>query len=344
MYTIYDNRTGMTPSVNRAPRRLAATKKRYRRRLLMSLLLCLPVLCMFAGVSHAETNKETSRSLASLLRFGWPVPGKAKFKVTRLKRGNTGVVEYDMSIAAIPGSKDIEISFDNAKVLQINGIDTTSAAAQEKLLSVTAIANAMPSFRVSREGRLIGVVDLDGMLKKVLSSDVYKAHPEVRARVEALIKTPRMQETLQSKVGDYWRFWVGQWLDVDLEPGAKAEFTRDTPAFGVAIPQAVVIEHLGESSSPGGKQQVHLRLVARADEARMATALKQVMRTVADQQNKEIESLERAERTVTIDLHTDPRSLKPSRVVVEAVTRLHVKGQAAKEALERQDYEFTWFD
>lgn len=219
---------------------------------------------------------------------------------------------------SIPGTRQYRVNFSDVRVLEVNGNDLSSPAAQRAMpASVKAVAAAMPSLVVGGNGKVREVLGL----KKILDA-VIEAQPEDPPRVtheglRAALFAPQMQRVIRGKAFADWALWVAIWSGLDIQPGTRSEFTSVTESFGSKVPASGYFAHRGDA--PGRLGLVRLRMQLVADGPGFRGVLFQTLAALAaragqPQTSFTADRIEHAERREIVELVTDAKTLLPYEV------------------------------
>lgn len=305
------------------------------------------LICLCATDLYAA-NDTTAQD--ATLTFSWPVPGKVRVTETALKKGRTAVFQYDLITKPVANSRDIEVSYRRFEFVSIQGLDLNSAEIRQKLAPTLAIMSALPSFRINPKGELLEVIGFEEMLQRVLDTSLLAGNidAKVRNKVISMLSEPTTIATLKEKTANYWDAWVGAWIGLPNKPGAVYNLGGEYTAFGANVPYAAQIKQLKTkgSSKPG---KVSFRLTSQADGDAMKNAVAGLMhKTITGKSSSrntfDLSMIQFADRTTTIGIVTDARTLRPELVLTESIVKIKMQGEDPQEQLERRKYEFDWLN
>lgn len=273
------------------------------------------------------------------LHFAWPVPGRAGVTARAEKNGHTSTLHYFLVLTRGRVGGEIEVRFEDFTVLDIDGQDLTSPQFRgiaEQLRMFTAV---IPTMVISPEGDYTGVRGLDEMNDKILSSNlIEQKDPKKAAATARLMRSPESKAQAESKCGDCWNSWVGQWKGLGFVPGETGTAEEHVRLPGGAFASTpVVFEHHG--SAPGEPRLARLSKVAVLEGEAAGAAVIDFMKGIGEGDGLVIEKMRRETRSST---DTDPRTLMPRRVRVEVLLEMKVKDHPVANIRQVDEYEFDW--
>ncbi|MDI1444330.1 hypothetical protein [Polyangium sp. 6x1] len=273
--------------------------------------------------------------------FGWKVPCRVPVEQLSDKKGTTARLRYMLSVK--PGADgNLDLTFSDFQFLELNGQDITGPELQKQLAPALAMTSAMPSLIVSREGEYLGVRGLDEMIERILAMPSFNKDPKIAPKVAAMMRSPAIKASLEAKMGDYWNGWVGAWNGLSLAPGASREDDDSIEVGDEEIPTRVRVENHGPVD--GAKKLVRLSLVSTMSgtsaSAGLAAFTRSLMRGAGTDLSKNL-NVERVNRVITLDVETDPATLRPRRARYVMELEMMVNGQMSA-SRETREERFDW--
>jgi hypothetical protein len=284
---------------------------------------------------------------AEPLKLDWPAPAKARIVVEDNKATRETTTEMRLLVTSLEDGAKWRLDFPEVKLLEINGNDVTSP---EELAHVPAnfriMTEAMPSFVVDREARIVeipGVEEmLDTLIQEVPENPPQQTHDELRM---ALFE-PSVIDLVQAKADRFWHLWVGLWVDKEIAPEERLEFAAESDYVGITVPADGRFENLGEASGYPGASHLVFELTARGDALREAvhTSLVKAFEQAGQPLPEEItlESIKSAERRERIDLIADLATMRPYEVRALTSLTLDIGDDGPQAKVEEKVFRFDW--
>ncbi|WP_224248123.1 hypothetical protein [Hyalangium gracile] len=321
----------------------------------MRFVLPLVALLVTAGPALADDStrvapkeptgappKAAAPEAGPALRFAWPSPSRVKVTERILKKGKRSVVSYDAVLSARSGG-GYEVKIDKFQFLEMEGRDLTQGPLPPELKAAAAIASALPTLVISADGEVSDVVGMEEVIERTTA--LVPEEKGMRDQVRRTLSQPAMMQMMKQRVGDFWSTWVGAWVGADLAAGEKRTGTVPMQLPSGSVDSQVTMHHRG--SDPAYKGSVHLEVetVLEGEPFRKAMAglvSQMIQSSAAKDQAPDIDKmLKSARRVSTVEVVTDPATLRPYRARMAQVTKLLMEGQEREEREERE-YSFAW--
>jgi hypothetical protein len=212
-----------------------------------------------------------------------------------------------------------------------------------------ALTAAMPGYKVDSSGMLVGIVGLNNMVKRLGNMGLLNKNmdQEKRAGVSAMLKNPQMLQTMETKVASNWHSWVGLLVDFPKEDevGARYKLKTESLAFGQTIPFDLTYERMAVTDL-AHKGLIRMMIEFKADNAAVVEAVGSFVKNMmvqSGQPQQEIDKMviESAEQLTVVEILTDPLTLRPIMVKVEALMDMQLKGESANRQIEEHQCDFT---
>ncbi|MCB1744043.1 MAG: hypothetical protein KDK91_26960 [Gammaproteobacteria bacterium] len=282
------------------------------------------------------------------MRFAWPVPGQARVFEEGFKNGRHYRARFRLHTASLGANDDIEVRFAGFELIDIEGMDIREARVLEQLAPQIAMMSALPRFRVARSGELIAVEGIEEILRGLLDNELFRnlGDPAVRQRVEALMFAPTTLATIEASSASYWNAWVGFWLRLPPRVDGITSWRSENVAFGQKIPFDIVLEPLAvPAGSAPGRVRYRMRSIADGDAIKQALGrFLEKMSSVSGGSSSANPTtlIESVAQSSMVEIVTDPRTLQPDRVEVQALSLIKLAGQPARQTEQRNIYSFQW--
>jgi hypothetical protein len=304
---------------------------------LLAVLLCLAPLALAAAAAPPEAP-------AAELRFAWPAGSRATVTERVLKRGKRAVTRYDATLRARAGG-GYELKLDGFRFLEIEGRDVSKGPIPEELKAATAMNGALPTLVLSADGRVTDITGFEEAMRLAL-----QAVPEEkgqREQVRAALAQPAMAQMMKQRAGEFWNAWAGAWVGMDLKAGEERSATVPMQLATGPVDSAVTVRHLGADAAGAGAVRLELKTVLEGEPFRKAMAgmLGQMVRSAPAKGSgtpPDFDAqLKSARKVSTLDVVTDPTTLRPYRASTTEVTQLAIQGEPREERVEHE-YTFAW--
>jgi hypothetical protein len=282
------------------------------------------------------------------LTFDWPAPVTIGVSQHSTKNSRTAHLRYELTTERQAGDQSLVVRLHSFEFLELDGRPVTTPKAKATLAPVLAITALVPSFRVARDGRLLGIADFDldsivGQLRELTPQS-----RELQESLDQLQTSPEMRSQLRAKAADTWNTWVGFWRDLESAPapGEVTSVRRIVAVFGIDVERHALVRNLGPAD--GCPRCVRLRSESTLDGPEFSAAMANMLRKFAGQSTGRpdleafLTSIRSVSRRDVLDAVTDPSTLRPASVTTESTMRLVADGHPPADQIERITYEFAW--
>ncbi|RKH11819.1 hypothetical protein D7V97_10215 [Corallococcus sp. CA053C] len=272
-------------------------------------------------------------------KFAWPVPSRVGITERVVSERETVTLKYDAVLTARKAGTGFELHFENLQQVEPDGRKDT---ADTKALVATF---TKPTLVLSATGALTGLDEVDPALGRAVT--VLEPAPEARESLRSRWDTPLFQTLLRDRAEDTWNAWVQTWSGVALAPGQERTQTVRIRHPNGPLEQRSTLHHRGAVAGTPGAVRLewetaldgasYRQVIARSRELRCNTAL---VRNPSDPCAAEV--LESASNMTTVELVTEPDTLRPRSVRTERTEAFTVKGQPPVLRRETRTFDFEW--
>ena len=297
-------------------------------------ILFFSFVCNLPTIAHCQNVNDNK------LRFDWPVPGKAQVKEVVLKKGKTGITQYDLIINPINDDL-IEIKYGNFEFIEINGI-TITAKLRHELAPIIEWMKILPSFVVNNNGYLVEILGIDDMMKNYYKDSSEKEMKEM----ETLLKSKTFMNALYNKVADRWNQWVGCWSGMVVREYEKIQFESDIDVFGTSVKVPTTISHEGKDKNRN--ELIWLKANTEIQNINVLKTMANGIQKGISESGVSAESfpdmsnlLDDFSRKTVITTLTNPYTLQPHYVKSEMT--IYIKPKEGEEITQIENHEY-WFD
>lgn len=280
------------------------------------------------------------------LTFGWAQDSRVLITEEVVKKGNTTVQTYWITLAPRPDG-NITVSYSDFAFLSINGTEVTPEM-KGQLGALETMTGAIPDLVITPEGVMVGLEGMDAMITEVITflRDVEKTDPQVLASTEAMLRSPQMEQVLQGSAQTAWNSWAGDWVAMDLAPGETWEGEIESASPGKTQP--ITMTHHGEEAEFPGK--VHLSYTTTMDKDLAMPLLMPLIEQIAAAGGaKDEDGFTKlvAEADISIALNvrtiTDPATLRPVAAFTEKTVVMKLESAGVDQTqVESHAYRFAW--
>jgi hypothetical protein len=292
----------------------------------------------------AETPAAQAPASAPALRFAWPTPSRVTVTQRSLKKGKRAVLRYDAVLSARMGG-GYELKLDKIQFLELEGRDVSKGPLPPEVKTALAMASALPTVVISAEGEFVDVMGLDEVVEHIL-----KQTPNEKGRrdkIRAVFAQPAVAQAMKQKAGDFWQAWVGAWVGMDVAAGQERVAMVPLQMPLGSVDGTVTLRHRGPVTEHKGAVRLEMETVLEGEPFRkeMVNMLSQMVQAAGAQEGTEPPDfeamLQSARRVSTVEVVTDPATLRPYSARMVQVTQVQVEDQQ-NEQREEQEYRFTW--
>lgn len=268
-----------------------------------------------AGIQPVAPAELSGVPYIGPLKFQWPRDCLVPVREVVTKGGSTAEVAYGLSI--VGEGENLVVSFAGMTVSTVNGSPVTGDAADQATAGFL-----LPSFVVGPDGSVVEVRGMAALIAEFAARDpdfVAKYTPEEIAGLESLV------------IAKYWDSWVGFWASLGSVDEPRLEATSPSNSSGLSFDTTLVVESLGT----GADGQIRLRQVQTLDGENFLRALSAALPEI----NSDPTAAGR--RITTVDVTTDPLTLRSSSIVFTNDTQLTTNGQTQSD-LETRRWTIDW--
>lgn len=286
---------------------------------------------------------------SSDIKFKWPVPGSVAVQETILKKGKTAKVNYDISLQKDEQGKQLNLRYQNFKILELNGMDLSkeeNKIANQKVVDMmTAVESAMPTVVIEPDGTAKDIIGLDQTIDKTLELLPSKSAEDLKSLREFL-KSPQMENQIKQKSLEVWRLWVETWLNCAPAEGKEDSLDVEIPVGAATFISKVKVKNLGPSKEYPGCVKFAADGTFEGEEARKQFA-EMMMQLVSRVPQKEgmkpfsKDMVQEVSRSTHLEVVIDPKTAQPK--TASAHSDIHLKiDDKARDSVEQHDYVFDW--
>ena len=283
-------------------------------------------------------------ALASKFTFNWPVPSHFTVEEVVSAKGNT--VEY---------SYDFELNKTNdGFVLECNKVQLTSYNGQKLSeknqtdLEPIARMSQYPPLQIDSDGSFIEVLQGEAAVERA-QQGLEKTFPnlpnQTKVGLKAFYQNEAGKKALNQIYGNIWALWVEAWTDLDLKEGESMSTNLDlSTGEGEPLPTKETWTDAGWVK--GKTNLVCLKFKSITHGKDLVATIKPYTDAIATNASfKPADPLPSGisfERSVIMEIHTDPNTLQP-QYAREAMT-IRTKPPGEDEIIDTQThiYTFTW--
>jgi hypothetical protein len=262
--------------------------------------------------------------------FDWSPPCAVPVVERRHQKGHDTVVRYRLELRPL---RDGELAVDHVGfvALSVDGIDLSGPQHAREAAEFTKLAALYPSIVIDLEGNYLRAEGMLELLEQILMSEP----PEKRDEMREYMTAPGVLEPMAQKYAEPWLVAVSMWSGMTLAPGKSLVAYDGT------------IEHLGMDDG-----LAHLRYTSRLEGAALAAFMESTLRSMFDEIMARspdapfdfedfIAKLD-GFREATIEVITDPATLRPRRSKSEVRGELRFGEEPTPLPSERHELEFDW--
>lgn len=293
-----------------------------------------------ADKSAATSDDNVAKAPISFV-FAWKMPCRVPVEQIETKKGHTVRLRYMLSAKPGPeGNMDVDLG--DFEFLEMDGQDLTTPKMQAELAPALALTAAMPTMVVSPNGEYLRMRGLDALIDRVLG-DMGKGKGKQReAQIAATMRSPKMMQMMQAKMGDYWNAWVGAWTGLELAPRESREGDDVMEIGGVEIPMRLEYENHGPVKGTPGLYRLSLTSTMAGNSA--STGVLALMRSMVQNAGGELPADVKVDHLSIVnklEVETEPGTLYPHRARREKTTELVMAGER-KKRVEVREETFDW--
>ncbi|RKH62234.1 hypothetical protein [Corallococcus llansteffanensis] len=296
----------------------------------------LVVLALFSGGPAWSAGAPPT---VAPFKFAWPVPSRVGITERVVSERETVTLKYDAVLTARKAGSGFELHFEHLQQVEP---DARKGTPDSKSLVATF---TKPTLVLSSTGALTELDGLDLALGRAVT--VLEPTPEARESLRSRWDTPLFQTLLRDRAEDTWNAWVRTWSGVELAPGQERTQTVRIRHPNGPLEQRFTLRNRGAVAGTPGVVRLewetaldgapYRQVIARSRELRCNTAL---VRNPSDPCAAEV--LESASSVTTVELLTEPDTLRPLSVRTERTEAFTVKGQPPVLQREARSFDFEW--
>ena len=308
------------------------------------------VLLAVLGAAQVSSAAE-----AKGLRFAWPVPCRGSVVEISEKKGKKNIIRYNVVLERRPAGDGLDLRIEDVEFREVLGIDLTKEENRKRFAPLLAqmlpLLAAMPRLRLSLEGKVEDVVGMEEAADSaiaVIRKTSGEIQPQMAESIAKALRSPAMIAQMKQKATDFWGIWVGAWVGVDLEPGKEMPSEQEIPfPDGSKVKAQARIRREPDPAGEDGRVALSMTSNLSGEEARKAFGrmMEELMGKIPPPKDSRVFSADQVEefsRSMKSSVVTDPRTLRPSRSSLEAVSTVAIKGQGRRIEVERHEYVFEW--
>ncbi|WP_158622219.1 hypothetical protein [Corallococcus sp. CA047B] len=297
-----------------------------------------PLLSVLMLLGGGPARSEGASPPVTTFKFAWPVPSRVGITERIDSDREHASLKYDGVLTARKPGSGSELHFENLQQLEpaAHGTPDTKAL----LATFTK-----PDLVLSGTGALTDLAGLEPAFERAVT--VLETDPRARETQRARWDSPLFQTVLRDRAELTWAAWVGAWNGVRLAPGQEQTKTVALRHPNGPLEQRSTLRHRGAVAETPGAVRLeretaldgapYRQVVARTRELRCSAAL---ARNASDPCAAEV--LESASSVTTVELITDPDTLRPFSVRTVHTEAFTVKGRPSVIQREQRTYDFDW--
>jgi hypothetical protein len=308
-----------------------------RSRLFLVLLIPCLIIAVFLVVGPFM-SPDASTSPIRRTVFNWGAPVQFKLKETICKDNTEATLMHKLRFDQT--NNEYRLRWLDARFLDINGRKINTNQPDKSISEAEEIWKSLPALRISSQGRFLGLADPEKAMDDVRIMIEKSRGQTSRESSEALVqfmKQPQSAELLKTVCAAPWARWVENWIDIDLTQTTTVLTNSSIDCFGTAVPARTVIENLGKSRR--GETLRHLRIQTMATGPEYRKALTSWMESGGKKLDDVILD---ASSEYTIEIITDPATLRPKEASSLSRVILHTQEKNDTTNSEWHYYQFYW--
>lgn len=325
----------------------------FRRIALFALSLCF-LACGSSANKNVSTETATSAKTKSNLgsvaasqaphamSFEWKIPCSVPVEQFSDKKGHKARLRYLLTVKDGPDGK-LDLDMTDFEFVELDGMDLTAPRMQAELAPVLALTSALPTMVISREGEYLGMRGLDQMMERVVKFMRKKSqNPNEEQKILAILRSPMMQQTLQTQLGEYWNGWVALWNGLQMAPMETREGDDEIQFGEEVIPTRIRYQHHGPvRGAPDLVKVSFTSMISGNSASEGVLAFLRLMSREGGMPFPDNIEIDHLSATTTFEAETDPLTLLPRRTKRTKATEINVKGEHLKR-LDIREETFDW--
>lgn len=249
-------------------------------------------------------------------------------------------MRMDLVVTAAAEANLLQISSERVEFMEIDGKPAAKTKPPEQLFPAMALASAMATMVVYRNGLWKEVRDLDQVIDRV------KHSPEMarftRETLETFYSSPSMRDQIAYELADNWNIWVAFWLSANVEPGGS----RDSVTV-MALPDGSKVEfprtarnHGALPDQPGRVRFSYESVIDGEPAVKYFTA--ELATLLADPRFRKGTKVVSAFSKRTADVIVDPTTMRPDRSRITSEKGFVLSTGQKDEGREVRETVFDW--
>ncbi|WP_147448745.1 hypothetical protein [Corallococcus terminator] len=305
----------------------------------------LPLLSVLVLLGGGPARSEGAPPPVMAFKFAWPVPSHVSI-TERIDSGREHAsLKYDGVLTARKPGPGSELRFENLQQLDSDSPRSPPGVASTEDPKARLTTFTKPGLVLSGTGALTDLAGLEPAFERAVT--VLETDPRARETQRARWDNPLFQTVLRDRAELTWTAWVGTWNGVRLAPGQEQTKTTALRHPNGPLEQRSTLRHQGAVAETPGAVRLewetslggasYRQVVARTRELRCSAAL---ARNASDPCAAEV--LESASSVTTVELITEPNTLRPFSVRIVDTEAFTVKGQPPVIQRAERTYAFDW--
>ncbi|RYZ40983.1 MAG: hypothetical protein EOO71_13785 [Myxococcaceae bacterium] len=294
-----------------------------------------------AGPAHGEAAPPP----VTAFKFAWPVPSRVSITERVDSEREHASLKYDGVLTARKPGPGSELHFENLQQVEPAAPPSppgTPRPANPRPLLTTF---TKPDLALSETGALTGIEGLEPAFERAVT--VLEPDPHARETQRTPWDNPLFQTQLRDRAELTWNAWVETWNGVQLAPGQERTKTQAFRHPNGPLSRRFTLRHRGPAEGRPGAVRLewesvldgapYRQVVARTRELQCSAAL---ARNASAPCAAEV--VESASSVTTVELITDPTTLRPFSVRIVDTEAFTVKGQPPVIQRAERTYAFDW--
>ena len=272
------------------------------------------------------------------VRFGWSTPCKVPIRqhVIRRDPGEPSLIVTSHMFLRLDAHDDglrgllTDYTFDS-----VGGIAADDPEIADEIATLTATArSAMPFFIVDAAGRYQGLGDVEETIEAVLRL----VEPDMRPKVEAVLRRKDTLQQMEDKAADYWKGWVELWTERPLTPGETFARPTELAIYDTRLRTELVMTHRGTVVDAPNLRLLEARQTL--DGPEVTNAMLERLRVLAESTGAPTppdDAVKSVRRHTLMQVIIDPDGAFPHRMRTETTTEIDDLRRS-----EATDWELDW--
>ena len=304
-----------------------------------------PLVAQDPATTADDALAEAPVAEATPLRFAWPVGVDAVVTEESVKKGRSATMRYRVRLATTDDPDVLRVQIRDLEFLALDDLDLTDPAIAEALAPALGLAQAIPDFRVGRDGEFLGATDedLDEVLDRLQAfyDRIEPGEAAQNRRILTAMRSGPMREALRLTGRSFWDCWAGTWAGLQTaDPGVR-EADLDFPAGERTVTARERIEHHGTVDAPAGHVRLSRSVTIGGDQA--VTALAGAAREMlagTDLAAPDVGAVAEASLAMSAGAVIEPDSCRPATAWYEKRIRIQLADERSRTSVERHEYTF----